>query len=167
MTESSFGGFDINALMGQAQAMKESMAQAQNNLADENVTGSTGGGAVNVVLSGLGDLRAIEIKPGTFDGNDEESLTDLGDLIVAAFRDAKTQVDARAQESMTAGISGLLGGMGGAGGLGGLGAMGGLGGLGALFGGNPAGAAGDTDPAANADGKASDEGNEPPMKFGF
>ncbi|MEZ5096341.1 MAG: YbaB/EbfC family nucleoid-associated protein [Nocardioides sp.] len=106
------GGFDMNALLQQAQQMQEQLAQAQESLADETVAGSVAGGAVTVSLSGVGDLVSVAIRPGTFDGDSAEDLADLADLIVAAYRDAKAQADALAGQA----FGGLAGGLGGAGG---------------------------------------------------
>jgi DNA-binding YbaB/EbfC family protein len=105
------GGFDMNALLQQAQQLQEQLQSAQARLADATVEGEVGGGAVRVTLTGVGDLQAVTIRPGTVDGDDEGDLADLGDLIVAAFRDAKSKADALAAESMGP----LAGGLGGPG----------------------------------------------------
>ena len=115
MTENPFdalgaGGFDMNALLQQAQQLQEQLASAQDRLAETTVEGQVGGGAVTVTLSGTGELKAVTIRPGTVDGNDEESLDELGDLIVAAFRDAKSKADELVGESMNPfGQTGLTG----------------------------------------------------------
>ena len=46
---------------------------------------------MTVTLTGTGELTAVNIRPGSFDSNDTESLSDLGDLVVAAYRDGKAQ----------------------------------------------------------------------------
>jgi DNA-binding protein YbaB len=107
------GGFDLGAMLEQAQAMQAQLMSAQADLATQTVESSAGG--VQVTVSGTGDLVGVRVTPGTFDGNDEESLTDLGDLVVAAFRDAKSRADALAAEA----LGPLTGGLGG-GDLGGL-----------------------------------------------
>lgn len=106
------GGFDMNALLQQAQQMQEQLTSAQESLADEQVTGTVAGGAVTVTLSGVGDLVSLSIRPGSFDGDSADDLADLGDLVVAAYRDAKAQADALASQA----FGGLTGGMGGPGG---------------------------------------------------
>lgn len=101
MTDNPFGGaggFDMNALLEQAQAVQAQLMEAQQRLADTVVEGSVAG--VTVKVSGTGDLLGIDIKPGTVDGGDPESLTDLGDVIVAAYRDAKARADASAAEAL-------------------------------------------------------------------
>ena len=117
MTQNPFdalggGGFDMNALLQQAQQMQEQLASAQQQLAETVVDGTVAGGAVTVQVNGVGELVGVEIRAGGFDGSDPDDLSDLGDMIVAAYRDAKAQADALAAEAL-----GPLGG----GGLPGLG----------------------------------------------
>jgi DNA-binding YbaB/EbfC family protein len=102
------GGFDMNALLQQAQQMQEQLAQAQQRLHDTEVEGTVG--SVTVKVNGVGELTAVDVKPGSFDGDDAESLSDLGDMVVAAYRDAKAKADAMATEA----LGPLAGGLGGA-----------------------------------------------------
>ena len=62
----------------------------------------------------VGELVGVEIKAGGFDGSDPDDLSDLGDMIVAAYRDAKGQADGLASDAL-----GPLAGGGGLPGLGG------------------------------------------------
>ncbi len=107
------GGFDLNALMEQAQQMQAQLQDAQERLADARVEGTVAGGAVTVSVNGVGELVAVNIKAGGFDGSDPDDLSDLGDMIVAAYRDAKSQADTMASEA--------LGPLAGGGGIPGLG----------------------------------------------
>ena len=104
------GGFDMNALLQQAQQMQEQLAQAQQQLHDTEVEGTVG--SVSVKVNGVGELTGVQIKAGGFDASDPDDLSDLGDMIVAAYRDAKAQADALASETL-----GPLAGGGGGGGL--------------------------------------------------
>jgi DNA-binding protein YbaB len=110
------GGFDLGAMLEQAQQMQAQLMSAQAELAGKTVEGDAGG--VKVTVSGTGELVGVAVPTGSFDGNDEESMSDLGDLVVAAFRDAKAKADALA----SAALGPLAGGLGGdlGGGLGGL-----------------------------------------------
>jgi DNA-binding YbaB/EbfC family protein len=108
------GGFDMNALLQQAQQMQEQLQSAQAKLAESTIDGTVAGGAVVVTVNGVGELVGVEIKTGGFDGSDADDLADLGDMIVAAYRDAKAQADAMAGEAL-----GPLAGGGGMPGLGG------------------------------------------------
>ena len=123
MTQNPFdalggGGFDMNALMQQAQQMKDDIQAAQTRLADTTVEGSVGGGAVTVTVTGTGELAGVSISPGAVEGDPDElaaTLDELGDMIVAAYRDAKAKADALADQT----LGPLAGGLGGAPGLGG------------------------------------------------
>ena len=107
------GGFDMNALLQQAQQMQEQLESAQARLSETTVTGTVSGGAVTATVNGVGELVGVEIKAGGFDGSDIDDLTDLGDMIVAAYRDAKAQADALASEVMGPLAGGGLPGLGG------------------------------------------------------
>jgi DNA-binding YbaB/EbfC family protein len=101
------GGFDMNALLQQAQQMQEQLAEAQQRLHDTEVEGTVG--SVTVKVNGVGELTSDDIQPGGFDGADADDLSDLGDMIVAAYRDAKATADSMATEA----LGPLAGGMGG------------------------------------------------------
>jgi DNA-binding protein YbaB len=105
------GGFDLGAMLEQAQAMQAQLMSAQAQLAEQTVDGSAGG--VQVTVSGTGELVGVRVPLGTFDGADEESLADLGDLVVAAFRDAKAKADALAAQALGPVAGGLGGDLGG------------------------------------------------------
>jgi len=94
------GGFDMNALLQQAQQMQEQLQSAQARLAETTVEGTVAGGAVTVEVNGVGELTGVQIKAGGFDASDPDDLSDLGDMIVAAYRDAKAQADALAGETL-------------------------------------------------------------------
>ena len=100
MTDNPFDGFDLNALIGQAQQLQEQLTSAQAKLAEVTVEGTVADGTVTVTVNGIGELQRVEVKTGTFDGQDPDSLTDLGDLIVAAYRDARQQAEALAGQSL-------------------------------------------------------------------
>jgi DNA-binding YbaB/EbfC family protein len=106
------GGFDMNALLQQAQQMQEQLQEAQQRLHDSEVEGTVG--SVTVKVNGVGELTAVDVKPGSFDADDAESLSDLGDMVVAAYRDAKAKADAMASEALGPLAGGLGGDLGGA-----------------------------------------------------
>ncbi len=111
------GGLDLNALMQQAQQMQEQLEQAQARLAEARVDGTVAGGAVTVTVNGVGELVAVAVRAGGFDGSDPDDLADLGDMIVAAYRDAKAQADGLASDALGplagGGLPGGLPGLGG------------------------------------------------------
>ena len=106
------GGFDINALLQQAQEMQEQMTSAQQDLAGATLEGSVANGAVTVTLNGAGDLLGVQIRKDSFDPAEPE---DLEDLILAAYRDAAQQAQALVAQK----LGPLAGGLGGESGLGG------------------------------------------------
>jgi DNA-binding YbaB/EbfC family protein len=91
-------GFDLGAMLEQAQQMQSQLVAAQEELARTSVEGSAGG--VEVTLTGTGELTGVRIAKGYFDPEDEDSLTDLCDLVVAAYRDAKARTDELAQQAL-------------------------------------------------------------------
>jgi DNA-binding YbaB/EbfC family protein len=107
------GGFDVNALMKQAQQMQEQMLQAQEKLKDETVEASAGGGMVKVIMGGDLTLRSITIDPEAVDPEDVELLQDM---VQAAVNDALRS----AQDLAGSAMGDATGGLGGGGGLGGL-----------------------------------------------
>lgn len=90
-------GMDMNQLLAQAQQMQEQMQQAQAELAETTFDGSAGGGLVTVKMSGTGDLTSVDIKPEACDPEDTDSL---GDLVVAAVRDAMGKVQAMTEAKL-------------------------------------------------------------------
>ena len=58
-------------MMKQAQKMQEDMQKAQQQLANEEVTGESGGGMVKVTMNGKHEVRRIEIDD-TLVGDDKE-----------------------------------------------------------------------------------------------
>jgi DNA-binding YbaB/EbfC family protein len=119
MTQNPFdalgGGFDMNALLQQAQQMQQQLEEAQAALARQTVDGTIAGGAVTVTANGVGELVGVTIRAGEFDGSDPDDLSDLSDLIVAAYRDARAKSEALAGDSLGPLSEGLGGGAGGLG----------------------------------------------------
>jgi DNA-binding YbaB/EbfC family protein len=107
------GGFDVNALMKQAQQMQQQMLEAQESLKDEVVEASAGGGMVKVKLGGDLTLREIAIDPEAIDPEEAEILADM---IQAAVNEGLRA----AQELQNSKMGGITGGMGGMPGLPGM-----------------------------------------------
>jgi DNA-binding YbaB/EbfC family protein len=105
------------AMLRQIQKMQEDMAAAQQSLETETVDVSVGGGAVTVVITGSQKVQAITINPEMIDTEDEEWVTDLQDLLVAAVNQAVEKAQALAADKMsgaTGGLDSMLpGGLGG------------------------------------------------------
>ena len=104
----SKGQPNMQQLMKQAQKMQQAMMAAQAELAEQQVTGTAGGGLVTATVTGSGDVVSITIKPEAVDPDDVESLEDL---VVAAIRDAAANAQELQQQTMGP-LTGGLGGLG-------------------------------------------------------
>jgi nucleoid-associated protein EbfC len=100
------GGFDVNALMKQAQQMQNEMLQAQEALKDEVVEASAGGGMVKVKMGGDLTLREIVIDPEAIDPEEAEMLAEM---VQAAVNEGLRA----AQELANSKLGGITGGLGG------------------------------------------------------
>jgi DNA-binding YbaB/EbfC family protein len=78
-------GMNPMAMMQQMQKIQAQLQEAQEQLAQETVTYSAGGGAVKVVITGDQKCQSVEIDPGLLEDGDIEMLQDL---ILAAFNGA-------------------------------------------------------------------------------
>jgi nucleoid-associated protein EbfC len=105
---------NLNQMMKQVQKMQAEMAKAQEELANETVEASTGGGMVTVKMSGDLQLRELRIDPEAVDPEDVEMLQDM---VQAAVNEAVRS----AQELAASKMNAATGGLAGPGGLGGLG----------------------------------------------
>ena len=110
---------DMQQLFAAAQQMQEQLMNAQQALADAEVTGTAGGGLVRATVNGQGELMDLSIDPAAVDPADpEETARTIADLVLAAVRDAYRAAEALQQQQMgplAAVMSG--GGMPGGGGL--------------------------------------------------
>ena len=106
MTYGGVGGGNMQQLIKQAQAMQRKLQEAQQELADSEVTGSAAGAMVEVTLTGDKTPVSVSIKPEAVDPDDVEMLEDM---VLVALNDAMKQADDLSKE--------LLGPMGNAGGL--------------------------------------------------
>jgi DNA-binding YbaB/EbfC family protein len=80
--------------------MQEDMKRAQEEIAKLEVTGSAGGGLVSVVMTGVHEVRRVQIDRQTF-ADDPEMAEDL---IAAAVNDAVNKV-AQASKDKLGGVT--------------------------------------------------------------
>ena len=99
-------GPNLNQLLKQAQQMQAEMAKAQEQLKNETVEASAGGGMVKVTMTGDMQLREIKISPEAIDPEDPELLQDM---VTAAVNEALRS----AQELAANRMGGIAGGLGG------------------------------------------------------
>ena len=94
----------LGGLMQQAQKMQQQMQKAQEELANMEVEGKSGGGMVSIVMTGKYEVRQVSIDDSLV-GEDKDMLEDL---VAAAINDAVHKVEQNTQEKM----AGLTGGLG-------------------------------------------------------
>lgn len=86
-------------ILKKAQEMQGKMAEMQEKMALVEITGTSGGGLVQVVLNGKGIARKVTIDPSA-----AEDVTVLEDLLVAAFNDAQKKVEEALSKEMQGGL---------------------------------------------------------------
>jgi hypothetical protein len=95
---------DLLGLMGKAKEMQAKFQAMQEEIATLEATGQSGGGLVQVTISGKFEMKALKIDPSLFKEDDVEILEDL---IMAAHNDAKVKVETVMQEKTKALTAGL------------------------------------------------------------
>ena len=101
---------DMNKMLQQVQQMQAEMAKVQEELANETVEASAGGGMVTVTATGALEIKEIKIAKEAIDPDDPELLADM---VLAAVNEALRSAQSLAQSKL-----------GGAAGLGDLGSLG-------------------------------------------
>ena len=91
-----FGKGGMGNLMKQAQKMQDDMAKAQADIAKIEVTGESGAGLVNIVMTGNHNVKRVSIDQALM-ADDKEMLEDL---IAAAINDAARRVEETNKEMM-------------------------------------------------------------------
>lgn len=89
-------------MMKQAQQMQEKMQKAQEEVANLEVEGQSGGGLVKVLMTGRHELRKVDIDASLMD--DKEMLEDL---MAAAVNDATQRLEGKTSEMMAGATEGL------------------------------------------------------------
>lgn len=95
---------DFAGLMKQAQAMQQKMQEAQERLADVEVTGESGGGLVRIRMTARGEVKKLHLDPSIVDPQEVEVLEDL---LAAALNDAKRKADEAQAKVMSEATQGL------------------------------------------------------------
>jgi hypothetical protein len=95
---------NMQAMMKQAQRMQAEMARVTEELKDERVEASVGGGAVKVVMTGELRVESVAIDPSAVDPDD---VAMLEDMVAAAVNEAVRQAQDVASRKMAAVTGGL------------------------------------------------------------
>ncbi len=95
---------NLGQMMKQAQEMQSKMAEMQDKLSELEVTGSSGGGLVEITMSGKHQVKSLKIDESIVD---KDNIEVLEDLAVAAINDARAKVDNAVNEKMSELTGGL------------------------------------------------------------
>ena len=99
------GAQNMNAMIRQAQKMQDEITTLQEDIENREFTATSGGGAVEVVVTGKKTIKALTIKPEVVDPEDIEMLQDL---IISAVNEAVNNVEQTTEDEMskiTGGVS--------------------------------------------------------------
>jgi nucleoid-associated protein EbfC len=104
---------NMQQMMQQVQQMQKDLELAQEELKNEIVEASAGGGMVTVKVSGDLEVKEVRIDPSAVDPEDVEIL---GDMVLAAINEALRKAQELAASKMGGATGGLdLGDLGGLG----------------------------------------------------
>jgi DNA-binding YbaB/EbfC family protein len=95
---------DLMGMMGQIKQLQEKMQQLQTELETTEVSGTSGGGLVTVVLTAKGAMKKITVDPSLMKPDEKEILEDL---VAAAHADARAKAERLVQEKASALTGGL------------------------------------------------------------
>ncbi|MHB8761033.1 MAG: YbaB/EbfC family nucleoid-associated protein [Coriobacteriia bacterium] len=95
---------NMQQMMKQAQRMQAEMARVQEDLKNERVEASVGGGAVKVAMSGELQVERVTIDASAVD---TEDISMLEDMVAAAVNEAVRQAQDLAARKMAAVTGGL------------------------------------------------------------
>ncbi len=93
----------LGNIMQQAQKMQEDLKKAQEELAQMQVLGESGGGLVTILMTGKREARKVTIDASLL-ADDKDMLEDL---VAAAINDAVNKVGKMKKEKMTDITAGL------------------------------------------------------------
>ncbi len=88
---------NMQKMMKQMQKMQKDMAKAQEELGEQKIEGTAGGGMVTVIMTGHKEVVDVNIKEEVVDPEDVEMLQDL---VLAATNDALKKVDELTNQKM-------------------------------------------------------------------
>ena len=88
--------------MREIQRMQQRIIKMQEELEATQFTGTAGGGAVTITMSGKFEITAVEIDPEAFNAED---IAELEVMVLAAARDAHNKAS-EAQQKLTSNVAG-------------------------------------------------------------
>src|SRR5438477_7359063 len=90
--------------MREIQKMQQKLLKMQEELENSSFTGTAGGGAVTITMSGKFEITDVKIDPEAFS---PEDITDLEVMVKAASQDAFNKVSDAQQKLMTNAMGGM------------------------------------------------------------
>ena len=96
---------NMSQIMKQAKAMQEKMAEMQKKIEETEIEGSSGGGAVKIVMNGKHEVKNLFIDPSIVNSDEKEVLEDL---ITAALNDVNKKIAENTNDQ----LGSISGGMG-------------------------------------------------------
>jgi DNA-binding YbaB/EbfC family protein len=93
----------LGNMMKQAQKMQADMQKAQEEIANMEVQGESGGGMVKVTMNGRHEVRRVELDDSLMD--DDKDM--IEDLLAAAVNDAVRKIETTSSERMSGVTSGM------------------------------------------------------------
>lgn len=98
------GPQNMQSMLRQAQKMQENLEAKKAELEQKEYTVTSGGGMVEITVSGNHEVKAIGLNPEVVDPDDVEMLEDM---LVAAFNEAMRQIDEESEREMEKVTGGL------------------------------------------------------------
>jgi DNA-binding YbaB/EbfC family protein len=95
----------MNAMIKQAQKMQDEITKLQDDIEAREFSATSGGGAVEVTLTGKKTIKALTIKPDVVNPDDVEMLQDL---IISAVNQGISNIEEVTEDEMskiTGGVS--------------------------------------------------------------
>ena len=96
---------NMNNLMKQAQKMQDEITKLQDDIEEREFTATSGGGAVEVTLTGKKTIKSLTIKPDVVNADDVEMLQDL---VISAVNEGIAKIEEVTEDEMskiTGGVS--------------------------------------------------------------
>lgn len=95
----------VGKLLKQAQKMQKQMQLVQDQLAEQILEVSSGGGAVNIQITGQGEFKGLKIDPEFL----KEDAEFVEETLLAAVQEAAEKAKAASEEAMGAVSGGMAG----------------------------------------------------------
>tara|TARA_B100001996_G_C18151245_1_gene396918 strand:+ start:91 stop:408 length:318 start_codon:yes stop_codon:yes gene_type:complete len=94
---------DFSKILDQAKELQAKMKESQEKIKKIEVVGVSGGGIVEVILNGEGDINKINLSPELL----KEDKTLIEDLVKAAHNNAKSQLKSKTSEEIAKATGGF------------------------------------------------------------